>query len=189
MQQPLHITFRGMETSEAVEARVRELAARLERFHDRIVSCHVTIQAPHHHHRQGALYDVRLRIAVPGSEIVVDREGSNNHAHEDPYVAIRDAFDAAVRKLEDTTRKHDHRQRVHAAPTLGKVTRIFPQDGYGFIETSDELEVYFHEHAVLEPSFAQLEVGDEVRLEVAEEEGEKGPQATNVRGIGKRHRR
>ena len=109
MQQPLQITFRGMEPSEAVEARVRELAARLERFYDRIITCHVTIEQPHQHHRQGSLFEVRLLIGVPGREIVIDGEGSQNHAHEDPYVAIRDAFDSAVRQLEDEVRKHDHR--------------------------------------------------------------------------------
>jgi cold shock CspA family protein len=176
-----------METSAAVEARVRELAARLERFHDRITTCHITIQQPHHHHRQGSLFDVRMRIGVPDREIVIDREGSQNHAHEDPYVALRDAFDAAVRQLEDDVRRKDHRMREHPAPTHGKIARIFPQDGYGFVETSDGVDVYFHENAVLEPGFGALGAGDEVRVEVAERESENGPQATTVRRIGKHH--
>ena len=166
---------------------MRELAVHLEQFHDRITSCHVTVQAPHHHHHQGQLYDVRIQVRVPGRDIVVNREGSNNHAYEDVYVALRDAFDAAARRLEDQVRRRDHRTRAHEAPPRGRVTRIFPQDGYGFIETDDALEVYFHEHSVLDAGFAKLEVGDEVRLEIAEQESDKGPQATTVRPTGKRH--
>lgn len=181
MQQPLQITFRGMETSDAVEARVRALAAGFERFADRITTCHVTLQSPHQHHHQGQLFDVRIRIGVPGKEIVIDREGSQNHAHEDIYVALRDAFAAATRKLEDYERTRDHRARIHESEAIhGKVARLFPQDGYGFIETSDGLDVYFHEHSVLEGGFAKLEVGDEVRLDVSEDESDKGPQATTV---------
>ena len=180
MQQPLQITFRSMEPSEAVERRVRALAQRLERFHDRITSCHVTIQAPHQHHRQGVLYDIHLRLGVPNGEIDISRSGTNNHAHEDPYVAIQAAFDAATRQLEDLTRRSDHRARKHTEPTHGQVVRLFPQDGYGFIDTSDGLEVYFHEHSVLGPGFDKLEIGDEVTLEVADQESNKGPQATTV---------
>ncbi len=98
-----------MEPSPAVDARIRERAARLERFHDRIGGCHVTVQAPHQHHHKGQLYEVRLRVHVAGAEIVIDREGSQDHAHEDVYVAVRDAFDAAERKLEDHVRRHEHR--------------------------------------------------------------------------------
>ena len=180
MQIPMQITFRGIESSEAVERRVRELADRLERFHNHITSCHVTIQAPHHHQRQGVRYDIHLRIGVPNGEVDISRSGAKNGAHEDPYVAIRDAFDAATRQLEDVVRRSDHRARERTAPTRGKVVRLFPQDGYGFIDTSDGLEVYFNEHAVLGPGFGKLEIGDEVTLEVADQESDKGPQASTV---------
>ena len=112
MQTPLQITFRGMEPSQFVEARVRELALRLERFDARITTCHVTIHAPPRHHHHGQRYDVRIRLGVPGREIVVGREGSNDPAYEDVYVAIRDTFDAAARKLEDRVRRLDHRSRA-----------------------------------------------------------------------------
>jgi ribosomal subunit interface protein len=187
MQTPLKLVFRGVEPSPAIEARVRERAARLERFHDRITSCDVAIEAPHRHHRKGKLYVVRLQIRIPGGDIAINRAGPQHHAHEDPYVALRDAFDAAERKLEDAERRRDHRAKAHEVPLHGKVVRIFPQDGYGFVETSDGLEVYFHEHSVTDARFADLQTGDEVRLELAPKESEKGPQATTVRPIGKHH--
>lgn len=115
MQQPLQITFRGMEPSTFIEARVHELAVRLERFADRITSCHITIQSPHQHHRHGQLYAVSIRLGLPGKEIVIDGEGGSDHAHEDVYVALRDAFDAAERKLEGRAGRLDPRTRRHSA--------------------------------------------------------------------------
>jgi ribosomal subunit interface protein len=112
MQNNLQISFRGMETSAAVEARIRERTERLERFDDRITSCHVVVQAPHRHHQQGQLYEVRIQVRVPGDELVINREGSQDHAHEDVYVAIRDAFQAAERRLEERARRRSDRKRV-----------------------------------------------------------------------------
>jgi ribosomal subunit interface protein len=105
MQIPLQISFRNMDPSPAVEARIRKKAAKLERFHDRIIGCKVVVEAPHRHHHKGKLYSVRVDISVPRKDVVVDRAKPTNHAHEDIYVAIRDAFDAAARRLEDTARK------------------------------------------------------------------------------------
>jgi ribosomal subunit interface protein len=89
-----------MEPSEAVEERVRQLSDRLERFHDRITRCHVVVQAPHRSHHKGKLYEVHIQVHVPGEQIVVNQEGSHDHAHEDVYVAVRDAFAAIERRLE-----------------------------------------------------------------------------------------
>ena|ERR1700693_3992800 len=97
---PLQITIRGIEHSEALETHVREKANKLEEFFDRIMSCRVVVEVPHKHHHQGKQFNVRLDIGVPGNEIVVNRD----HA-EDVYVALRDAFDAAKRQLEDYARK------------------------------------------------------------------------------------
>jgi len=103
------INFRGMDSSEAVTAKIRERLDKLERFHDRILTCHVVVEAPHRHKHKGKIYEVRIDLSVPRGEIVVNREPGADHAHEDVYVAIRDAFDALRRQLEDYARKHsDH---------------------------------------------------------------------------------
>jgi ribosomal subunit interface protein len=104
MQVPLQITFRDMEPSAAVEAKIREKAAKLDRYYPRIMGCRVLIEAPHRHHHQGKLYHVRIDLTVPGGEILVTHESSANHPHEDVYVAIRDAFDAGRRRLMDHAR-------------------------------------------------------------------------------------
>lgn len=187
MQRPLQITFRGLERSEAVERRIREKAEELERFSDDITGCHVTVEAPHRRHHQGNLYLVRLDIRLPDKEIVVGQERRHHHAHEDLHVAIRDTFDAAVRRLEDYARKRRGQVKRHEVPAHGKVARIFPDEGYGFLEMPDGTEVYFHANSVANAAFDAVEVGDEVRFVLAEGEGEKGPQASTVVPVGKHH--
>ena len=179
MDLPLQITFRDMPPSAAIEARVREQAAEFEQFYDRIVSCRVVIETPHRHHHQGRLYGVRVDLSVPGREIVVGREPTQHHAHEDVYVAIRDAFDAAKRQLENHARRERGDTKRHEPPSEGRVARLFPEPGYGFIETPEGREIYFHRNSVIDGTFERLEVGTVVRF--AEEPGEKGPQASTVR--------
>jgi ribosomal subunit interface protein len=104
MQTPLQIDFHNMDHSPAVEAKLRERAAKLETMFDRITGCRVVVEAPHRHSRKGKLYNVRIELDVPGKVIVANRNGPKDHAHEDIYVAIRDAFDAVTRQLEDHAR-------------------------------------------------------------------------------------
>lgn len=99
MQLPLQITFRGMEHSPTIEAAIREKAAKLEHYFDRIMSCRVVIELPARHKQHGKPFTVHLDIKVPGGEIAVTRDQD-----EDFQVALRDAFDAARRKLEDHVR-------------------------------------------------------------------------------------
>ena len=184
MTVPLQVTFKDMAPSPALEARIREKAARLERFEGDILRCHVTVEAPHHHHHQGRLYRARVEVFVPRGEVVVTREGSQDHAHEDPYVAVRDAFDAVVRQLEDHVRRLGGQVKHHEPPLLdGRVARFVADADYGFIETGDGREVYFHRNSMANGAFDRLRVGDKVRLAVAE--GEQGPQASSVEPAGR----
>lgn len=183
---PLQITFKDMDHSAALEARIREKAAQLERFEGDIMRCHVTVEAPHRHHHQGRLYQTHIEVFVPRGEVVVVRTGTQDHAHEDPYVSVRDAFSAAVRQLEDHVRRLGRQVKRHDSPLVhGRVTRFIGDQGYGFIETADGQDVYFHRNSVAETRFEDLRVGDEVRLAVTE--GEKGPQATAVHKLGRPH--
>ena len=104
MQVPLEITFRGIPHSDAVETRIREKAAKLEQYCDNIVSCRVAVEAEHHHQHQGNLYKVRIDLSVPNKHIVVSRDHHDKQSHEDLYVALRDAFAAATRQLEEYVR-------------------------------------------------------------------------------------
>lgn len=194
-----------MPPSEAIRAAIRERAAKLDSFYSRIMSCRVVVEVPHRRHRRGKTYHIRIDLTVPGGEIVVkhepkrvtlrparapealpaeSREPSKHAGHMDVYVAIRDAFDAARRKLQDYARRQRGATKVHALPRRATVTKLFPQEGFGFLKTPDGREVYFHKNSVLEPGFNRIRVGAEVYY--AEEQGEKGPQATTVRLASRR---
>jgi ribosome-associated translation inhibitor RaiA len=101
MSLPLQITFRDIDPSPAAETKIREHAEKLAKKSSRITACHVVVQAPHRHRTKGFVYDVRVGLAVPGSDIIVGREDRERPSHADLHVAIRDAFEAARRQLED----------------------------------------------------------------------------------------
>ena len=113
MKLPLQITFRHMDSSPALEARIRELASRLEKFSAHITRCHVILEPPAHHKHQGLLYDFTIDITLPDEEIAIRHAHPADHSHEDPYVALRDAFRAARRKIEDYERKHRRDVKNH----------------------------------------------------------------------------
>lgn len=183
MQVPLEIRFHNLEPSDAIEAAVRQRAEKLEQFADDIVSCRVTIEAPHKHHRRGKLYGVKVDVRVPGSEIVASREPDAHHAHEDVYVALRDAFDAARRQLQDYVRIRRAKVKTHEAPPEGRIVALYPDEDYGRIAAPDGREIYFHRNSVVDADFDRLEPGAAVRFD--EEAGDEGPQATSVRPVGK----
>ncbi len=107
---PLQIQFLELPQSDAVEAKARQKFEGLERFCDRILTCHVWIEKPLGHHRRGPLYDVQVRLTVPGEELVI----VDQPPADDVFVAIRNAFDATRRKLQDYERRH--RAKLKARP-------------------------------------------------------------------------
>ncbi|MHC4940266.1 MAG: HPF/RaiA family ribosome-associated protein [Planctomycetota bacterium] len=183
MQIPVQVTFRDMHHSDLIEADIEERAGRLERFYDKITSCRVVVSAPHVRQHGGQLYRVAIELTVPGKEIVVNRDPGLDHAHEDLKVALRDAFSAAQRRLQDYVRERRGYVKAHEVPDHGRVARL--GDEFGFIETADGQELYFHRNSVLQEHFDDLEVGSEVRY--VSEPGEKGLQATSVRAVGRHH--
>lgn len=101
MTVPIQVTFRDMPRSDAVEAEIRRRAEKLGEFCDHIMSCRVTVETPGAHKHQGKLFSVHVDLKVPGEEIA----STHRHEHEDVYVAVRDAFDAVRRRLEDYVRR------------------------------------------------------------------------------------
>ena len=185
MQFPIEIEFRNMDRSEALQDVIEKRMEKIARFESDVMSCKLTVEAPHRHHGKGNIYHVRIDLHVPGTEIVVNRDRSQNHAHEDPYVAVRDAVNAAARQLQDYVRIRRGKVKAHEAPPHGKVSEIHPGENYGRITASDGRLIYFHRNSLLDSRLEDVTVGAEVRFD--EEQGEKGPQATSVRLIGKHH--
>ena len=178
MQTQPQVSFDDLPVDEAVRDAALEHVAQLERQSDRITGCHIVVAQPHRHHREGRLYSVRVDLVVPGGEIVVNRDHHLDHAHEDVYVALRDAFDAARRRLEDHVPRMRGVEKSHAARAHGRVSQFFPLQGYGFIETPEGREIYFHRHAISDPEFHAVDIGSPVFF--SEEEGDDGPQASAV---------
>lgn len=186
MKLPVQISFHNLTRIEAVENRIVEEAAQLDEFCDHIMSCRVVVDVPHRHHQVGNAYQVRIDIKVPGQEIAVKREPvEHDPFYENVNVAVRDAFNSAARKLEEYVRRQRQDVKHHEVAPQGRVTKLFSEDGYGFIETPDGREVYFHANSVLGGKFDDLAIGTEVTF--AEELGDQGPQASTLRILGRHH--
>jgi cold shock CspA family protein len=202
MQLPLQITFRNVEPLEGVEESIRAEAKKLETFYSQIMGCRVAVETPHGHHRKGNLYHIRIDLTLPGTELVIKHEPGLSKGirqaggaemkkrlevrvpHRDLQLTIHDAFRIAGRRLQDYARRQRGDVKAHEARSIGRVIKLLPEEGYGFLTTPDGREVYFHKDSVLNRGFRRLRVGSEVGF--VEEQGEKGPQASTVRMSGKR---
>jgi len=122
MQIPMQITIRDIEHSEALETHIREKVTKLDEFFTHIMSCRVVVEMPHKHHHQGKQFNVRIDIGVPGNEIVVNRDHS-----EDVYIALRDAFSAAKRQLEDYARKIRGDVKTHEPKSTIERNNLFAE--------------------------------------------------------------
>ncbi len=112
MSEPFQITFHGLEPSASLEERARERAEKLLGHHGACTGCRVAVHAPPRHHHKRGRYEVRIEIALRGEDLVVSHDGRLDHAHEDAFVALRDAFDAAERRLEGRLRSRRDRARA-----------------------------------------------------------------------------
>lgn len=110
----VQITFLGMPRSAAVEAQVQRWVGRLEHSFGRLVRCATWVELPHRHQRKGKTFRVRVELAVPGSTLVVNRDAGADHAHENVYVAIADAFRAARRQLRSHASVERGDVKMHA---------------------------------------------------------------------------
>lgn len=197
---PLQVAFLHAEATPYIEELIRAEAAKLERYYPRIVGCRVTADCGSSR-EAGNLWHIRVELSVPGSEIVVQSEpslaGTARQTERESIRksmevrrerqlarrAIRDAFRAARRQLQDYARKQRGDMKRTEQPQTAKITQVFGDKGYGFLVTPEGKEVYFHKESVLNYSFQHLTPGTTVAFtEVA---GEKGPQASSVKVLHK----
>jgi cold shock CspA family protein/ribosome-associated translation inhibitor RaiA len=184
METPVEIDFQGMDAKPDIRTAISEHVAKLEERYGRVTAGRVVLKAPGGHHRTGGLYEVNIRLALPsGREVNVGRTAQEDERHSDLAFAINDAFKRARRQLQDQVRRMHGQVKHHEVQPIGKVVRLDPSGEFGFIETSDGREIYFHRNSVLDGAFSRLAVG--TRVTFAEEMGEKGPQASTVKLSGK----
>lgn len=153
----VQITTRDIPVSTALDSHIRRKIEKLSQYYDRITSCRVIIDFCQKHKHQGKLYNVRLDVTVPGKEFVVTKK-----QNEDVYIALRDAFLALNRQIEEHARKRHGRVKAHNGTMHGHVARLVAEEGYGFIDGIDGHEYYFSMTNVGYPDFKQLCIGDAV---------------------------
>lgn len=173
MKMPLEISSRKVELSEELRELIRDKAEKLDNLYDDIIRCRVTIDIPHRSQRSGTFYDVRLDLTVPGGEVIVRREPG-----EDLYVAIFNSFEVAERQLKEFAGRQRGEVKHHEEKPVAQVGKVFHDEGYGFLVTADGREIYFHENALLNGKFKDLEAGTPVQY--VEREWEKGLQASSI---------
>lgn len=181
MQVPLELVVRDIPREQWLEDLVNEQVTALERVCDHISSCRVAIERPQKAQQTGNPYRVRIAINVPPEhEVVVKREPGNEDMHLDLAGVVRSAFDSAQRQVRELVERQRRNVKAHDADVerQGTIQKLFPAGGYGFLQTFDNRELYFHRNSVINCDFDQLEVGTLVRY--AEEEGDEGPQASTV---------
>jgi ribosome-associated translation inhibitor RaiA len=113
---PTHVQYRGLDPSASVDTYVEKRVARLERIFDRVHSCAVTIEIPHRHQQHGRRFHVAIVVEVPGRTLSVNHDPGVDAAHGDVYVAVRDAFRAVRRQLEEHANlvRGEHRRPAFA---------------------------------------------------------------------------
>ena len=180
MQTPIKIDFQGMDAKPEIQAAIAKHIAQLEDRFGRVTAGRVVLKAPGGHRRTGGLYDINIRLALPeGREVNIGRTPQNDERYSDLNFALNDAFKRARRQLQDQARKLQGQVKQHEGPPIGTVMELDPLGEFGFIETSDGREIYFHRNSVLNGGYADLTVG--ARVTFAEEMGDKGPQASTVK--------
>ncbi len=183
MRTPLQIAFHNLPHSRVVERAIQEAVDRLEDTHDRITSCCVIVDQPHRHHKEGNLFQVRIDLKMPGAELVVKRESDGSLAYGELSLVIQEAFEEMQAQIEEFVNRRRGFVKTHQELPHARVTRVFTEAGYGFLETLDGREIFFHRNSVLGSGFDTLDVGTEVSF--VEELGEKGPQASTVKAVGR----
>lgn len=186
MALPIDITFHGLDKSEALYESIRKHAEKLARFAPSLMHCHVVVEPSERHHHRGNRYRIHVHLKVPGRDIQAGREPpGGDRTHEDPFVVVRDTFDAARRQLEDYERTRRGAVKTHAPAAEGNVAEIYKEADYGVIRTSEGREIHFHRHSLADGDFDRLEAGAQVRFH--EVPGEQGPWASTVHVLGKHH--
>ena len=185
MQVPVDIHFHHMSTSEVVVDHIKERVAKLDLLHDKLVSCRVVIDKPPHH-RNELCWRVKVEVLVPPRHEMVATEDSGEVPgtnQELVHMVIGGAFDAIEKQLKKFIAKQRGEVKVHVPQRVGGTIDSIEED-HGFLRDSDDRIIYFHRNSVVgDVDFDKLTVG--MRVDFAEEQGVKGPQARYISALAK----
>ena len=187
MKRPLQIAFKNMDSSQFVEALIRERVERLQRFHPNIIGARVVVEVPHRS-AEGVKTPVgiRVEIDVPGHKAIVAKgEQDRREMKGDTWAIVSRVFETIERQLEQTAAIRNREVKNHgSAGDTGVVVRIFPDQNYGFVEVKDSPDLYFTREVVAADGFDAIKVGTVVHVTRASAEGPMGPQASSIKLLG-----
>jgi cold shock CspA family protein/ribosome-associated translation inhibitor RaiA len=184
METQTHIEYQGVTATEPVREAIAAHIEGLAKRFGRITACRVVLKGPGNHHQQGGLFDVHIRITMPGGrEVIIGRTATADARRADLPFAINDAFKRARRQLQHQVRLLQGQTKAHAEQPIGKVMRLDDVGGFGFLESADGREIYFHRNSVANNAFASLMPGQ--RVTFFEQIGDKGPRASTVKPLRK----
>ena len=183
MQTPAQIEFEGVPATPELQASIDQHLAELESRFGRLTAGRVLVKGPGDHHQTGGQYQVSIRLALPdGREVNVGRTPKQDERYADMTFAVDNAFRRARRRLQDQARQMRGQTKQHENQPIGTIVRIDPSGEFGFLEGADGHEVYFSCNSVLDGA-SHIALG--TRVSYVEEMGEKGPQASTVKVLGK----
>jgi cold shock CspA family protein/ribosome-associated translation inhibitor RaiA len=180
METPLELECQDTVVTPEHREMISRQVEKLEHRYGRVTACRIVVKGPGARHQTGGLYDINIRLALPeGREVNVGRTAKADERHSDLAFAINDAFKRARRQLQDHARRLQGEVKLHEGQPVGTIMRLDPAGGFGFLQSNDGREIYFHRNSVLGDKYAELSVGS--RIVFVEETGEKGPQASTVK--------
>jgi cold shock CspA family protein/ribosome-associated translation inhibitor RaiA len=188
VQRPLQITYKGIESSPAFDALIRERATGLERKHPRITGCRVVVDVPYRGSESAKVpLAVSVEVEIPNRSLVIGKDTQDRREMKDDHTAVlNNAFTAVERQLDKIADLQDQGVKRHEGIAAnGMIVRLFPDQSYGFIEVDNSQELYFTRNAVASGAFDELQVGMMVQVTRATAEGPMGPQASSVRPFDK----
>lgn len=159
MKLPLHVIFRDMIPLPSIEPEIRRRADKLDQWTPDVMSCQVRVEADDSRRRSGHAYRVQILVRVPDEEIAVGMD----HADEDIHRAVREAFDAADRRVEEYVRRRRGQTKAHHLVLRGRICML-SDDGVGAILTESGETFHFDRSHVAHPAFEQLAVDQPVRF-------------------------
>jgi ribosome-associated translation inhibitor RaiA/cold shock CspA family protein len=187
MEKALQITFKQLESSEALERLIRDRVERLEQFHQNIIGCRVVVEAPHRATDSAKTpLGITVEVTVPGRSPIIGRDVDDRRdSKHDHGAVVTRAFEAVERQLKEAVelRSGDVKRHEGSSET-GLVVRLYPPQEYGFIQVRGSQDLYFTRNAVVGGDFDDIEVGAMVEVTRATTEGPMGPQASSVRILG-----
>ncbi len=182
MKTPVQIDFQNHTAAESQRSAIARHLAELERMFGGIIAGRVVVEGPSKHHRTGGSIGINIRLKLPGGkEVDVSRTPDADERHADFDFALGDAFRRAQRQLRDRVERMQDEIKTDVHQPIGTIAKLF--EDHGFLETAEGLEIYFHKNSVLDGGFSKLKPG--LKVTFFEEIGDKGPQASTVKLLGK----